>query len=57
MNWSEKPDIRSVNAQITDKNWEDLLRTNVIYGAVFKAAVRYTKDLQLTDKTLKYFYE
>ena len=43
--------------QITDKNWEDLLRTNVIYGAVFKAAVRYTKDLQLTDKTLKYFYE
>ncbi len=43
--------------QITDKNWEDLLSTNVIYGAVFKAAVRYTKDLQLTDKTLKYFYE
>lgn len=43
--------------QITDKNWEDMLRTNVIYGAVFKAAVRYTKDLQLTDKTLKYFYE
>lgn len=43
--------------QITDKNWEDLLRTNVIYGAVFKAAVRCTKDLQLTDKTLKYFYE
>lgn len=43
--------------QITDKNWEDLLRTNVIYGAVFKATVRYTKDLQLTDKTLKYFYE
>lgn len=43
--------------QITDKNWEDLLRTNVIYGAVFKAAVRYTKDLQLADKTLKYFYE
>lgn len=43
--------------QITDKNWEDLLRTNVIYGAVFKAAVRYTKELQLTDKTLKYFYE
>lgn len=43
--------------QITDKNWEDLLRTNVIYGAVFKAAVRYSKDLQLTDKTLKYFYE
>lgn len=43
--------------QITDKSWEDLLRTNVIYGAVFKAAVRYTKDLQLTDKTLKYFYE
>lgn len=43
--------------QITDKNWEDLLRTSVIYGAVFKAAVRYTKDLQLTDKTLKYFYE
>lgn len=43
--------------QITDKNWKDLLRTNVIYGAVFKAAVRYTKDLQLTDKTLKYFYE
>ena len=43
--------------QITDKNWEDLLRSNVIYGAVFKAAVRYTKDLQLTDKTLKYFYE
>ena len=43
--------------QITDKNWEDLLRTNVIYGVVFKAAVRYTKDLQLTDKTLKYFYE
>lgn len=43
--------------RITDKNWEDLLRTNVIYGAVFKAAVRYTKDLQLTDKTLKYFYE
>ena len=43
--------------QITDKNWEDLLRTNVINGAVFKAAVRYTKDLQLTDKTLKYFYE
>ena len=43
--------------QITDKNWEDLLRTNVIYGAVFKEAVRYTKDLQLTDKTLKYFYE
>ena len=43
--------------QITDKNWEDLLRTNVIYGAVFKAAVRYTKDLQLTDKTLKCFYE
>lgn len=43
--------------QITDKNWEDLLSTNVIYGAVFKAAVRYTKDLQLTDKTLKYFNE
>ena len=43
--------------RITDKNWEDLLSTNVIYGAVFKAAVRYTKDLQLTDKTLKYFYE
>ncbi len=43
--------------QITDKNWEDLLRTNVIYGAVFKAAVRYTKDLPLTDQTLKYFYE
>ena len=43
--------------QITDKNWEDLLSTNVIYCAVFKAAVRYTKDLQLTDKTLKYFNE
>ena len=43
--------------QITDQNWVDLLNTNVIYGAVFKAAVRYTKDLQLTDKTLKYFYE
>ena len=43
--------------QITDKNWEDLLSTNVIYGAVFKAAVRYTKDLQLTDKTLKYLSE
>lgn len=43
--------------QITDQNWVDLLNTNIIYGAVFKAAVRYTKDLQLTDKTLKYFYE
>ncbi len=43
--------------QITDQNWVDLLNTNVIYGAVFKAAVRYTKDLQLTDKSLIYFYE
>lgn len=43
--------------QITDQNWEDLLNTNIIYGAVFKAAVRYTKDLQLTDKSLIYFYE
>lgn len=43
--------------QITEQNWNDLLNTNVIYGAVFKAAVRYTKDLQLKEKTLKYFYE
>ncbi len=42
---------------LTDQNWKDMLHTNIIYGAVFKAAVRYTKDLELKQKTLKYFKE
>lgn len=42
---------------LTDRNWKDMLHTNIIYGAVFKAAVRYTKDLELKQKTLKYFKE
>ena len=44
-------------SEITEQNWNDILYTNGIYGEVFMAAVRYTKDLALTDKTMKYFYE